>query len=368
MNGKPYANANANGGAVAVAPKVTLPSVPLSASTLRKLEQIKRLSDSIAALPSLYPCEEVNSLFGALVNACIDADAEEEEVSQQLHALIRFFETRHHHHHHNTNHRGGRIVNNMDGNNSSNLNLNGGLTHFLLPSAADRQNLIVNCAEAETLMEKDFALRLGAMASEDEILEALQKFRFIRNYEKLTRLEYHLLLGQEEFSNLSGLRNVAFVGSGPLPLTTFFLVQGLLPNKAVVTNYDIDGDSNSVAKRWMHALPALRDRVEFKTADILDVPEEELRRYDVIVLAALVGLVPKMKLRILQHLRRGMKEGSYLLLRSAEGAKAFLYPVVEMGDLRGWNVCSVTHPKGEVVNSVIVVTKRIDSVQDSMWG
>lgn len=352
-NGKPYPNA--------VVPKVTLASVPLSASTLRKLEQIKRLSDAIAALPSLHPCEEVNSLFGALVNACIDADAEEEEVSQQLQSVIRFFETRHHHyhhHHHNTNHRGGRTINHIDGNNS-NLTLNGGLTHSLLPSAADRQNLIVKCAEAETLLEKDFALRLGAMASEGEILESLQKFRFIRNYEKLTRLEYHLLLGQEEFSNLSALRNVAFVGSGPLPLTTFFLVEGLLPTEAVVTNYDIDGDSNSVAKRWMHALPALiRDRVEFRTADILDVPEEELRRYDVVVLAALVGLVPAMKSRIVQHLRRGMKAGSYLLLRSAQGAKAFLYPAVAMADLRGWQVCSVTHPKGEVVNSVIVAAKR----------
>jgi nicotianamine synthase len=216
------------------------------------------------------------------------------------------------------------------------------------------------------MMERDFAQRLGALESEDEILASLQTFRFIRNYEKLTRLEYHLLLGQERCDPAS-LRNVAFVGSGPLPLTTLCLVNEFLPQHAVVTNYDIDRESNRIARRWMHALPSLRERVAFQTSDILDVPHEELRRYDVVVLAALVGLAPKMKSRILHHLRLGMKDGSYLLLRSAEGAKAFLYPVVGMGDLREWTVCSVTHPKGEVVNSVIVVTKKLDIGED-LWG
>lgn len=322
------------------AAKVTLPSSPLSASTLRKLEQLKRLSDAIGELPSLYPCEQVNGLFEALVSACIDAEAEEEEVAQQLDALVRFYSRR-------------------DDANGHRTVSSAGLAHYL----QDRQSLIVKCAEAETLMERDFAQRLGALACEDEILAALRRFRFIRNYEKLTRLEFHLLLGQE-----AGFKRVAFVGSGPLPLTTFYLVKELLPQHAVVTNYDIDRESNRIAQRWMHALPSLHDRVEFQTSDILDVPHEELKRYDVIVLAALVGLVPKMKCRILQHLRLGMKDGSFLLLRSAEGAKAFLYPVVEMGDLRGWKVCSVTHPKGEVVNSVIVVTKQLDIHKQNQWG
>jgi len=354
LNGKGDAAVHAIRKAAPSYAKVSLPTAPLSASTLRKLEQIKRLADSICALPSLDPCEEVNGLFEALVSACIDAEAEEEEVAQQLNSLVRYFSR--------------RLGEDSNGHRHRSMayQMEPGGLHFLLPSAQDRQNLIVKCAEAETLMERDFAQRLGALEAEDDILATLQTFRFIRNYEKLTRLEYHLLLGQERCTPAS-LRNVAFVGSGPLPLTTLFLVDVLLPQHAVVTNYDISRESNCIAQRWMHALPSLRERVAFQTADILDVPHEELRRYDVIVLAALVGLVTKMKSRILEHLRLGMKDGSYLLLRSAEGAKAFLYPVVEMGDLRGWTVCSVTHPKGEVVNSVLVVTKRLDIGED-VWG
>lgn len=331
--------------------------VPLSAASLRKLEQIKRLADSINGLSSLYPCAEVNGLFESLVSACVDADAEEEEVALQLDSLVRYFSR--------------RVGEDANGHWLRSLVYQmepGGGPHFLLPSAQDRQSLIVKCAEAETLMERDFAQRLGALKAENDILAALQTFRFIRNYEKLTRLEYHLLLGQEQCTPAS-LRNVAFVGSGPLPLTTLFLVDGLLPQHTVVTNYDIDRESNGIARRWMHALPALRERVVFQTADILDVPPEELRRYDVVVLAALVGVASKMKCRILHHLRRGMKDGSFLLLRSAQGAKAFLYPVVDLVDLREWRVCSVTHPKGEVVNSVIVVTKKSLDVADvDLWG
>jgi hypothetical protein len=101
----------------------TLPMAPLSASTLRKLEQLKSLSDAIGALPSLYPCEQVNGLFEALVSACIDAEAEEEEVAQQLDALVRYFSRRED----STGHRPG-----------------GALSQYL----QDRQSLIVRCAEA----------------------------------------------------------------------------------------------------------------------------------------------------------------------------------------------------------------------------
>lgn len=45
------------------------------------------------------------------------------------------------------------------------------------------------------------------------------------------------------------------------------------------------------------------------------------------------------------------------MLRSAHGARAFLYPVVEPCDLRGFEVLSVFHPTDEVINSVVIARK-----------
>ncbi|XVF47718.1 hypothetical protein PTKIN_Ptkin03bG0133400 [Pterospermum kingtungense] len=52
-----------------------------------------------------------------------------------------------------------------------------------------------------------------------------------------------------------------------------------------------------------------------------------------------------------------MKPGGYLLLRSANGGRAFLYPVVEEHGLQGFELLSVFHLTNEVINSVILARK-----------
>ena len=46
-------------------------------------------------------------------------------------------------------------------------------------------------------------------------------------------------------------------------------------------------------------------------------------------------------------------------MRSAHGARAFLYPIVDPEDIRrgGFDVLAVYHPDNEVVNSVIIARK-----------
>ncbi|KAH7510764.1 hypothetical protein FEM48_ZijujUnG0090700 [Ziziphus jujuba var. spinosa] len=51
-----------------------------------------------------------------------------------------------------------------------------------------------------------------------------------------------------------------------------------------------------------------------------------------------------------------MTEGGILLVRSAKGARAFLYPVVEEHDLVGFDILSI-HPTNDVINSVVLVRK-----------
>ncbi len=56
------------------------------------------------------------------------------------------------------------------------------------------------------------------------------------------------------------------------------------------------------------------------------------------------------KARVLEHLARHMAPGAVLMVRSARGARAFLYPVVESSSLRGFEVLSVFHPTDEVIS------------------
>lgn len=99
----------------------------------------------------------------------------------------------------------------------------------------------------------------------------------------------------------------------------------------------------------------------FHSNDILDVTEE-LEQYEVVYLAALVGLSKKDKIRFIEHLGKYMAPGAILMLRSAHGARAFLYPVVDTSDLGGFEVLSVFHPTNDVVNSVVVARKCAEPI------
>ncbi|GFP87924.1 nicotianamine synthase [Phtheirospermum japonicum] len=98
-------------------------------------------------------------------------------------------------------------------------------------------------------------------------------------------------------------------------------------------------------------------RMEFRTTDIMDVSGPMLRDYDVVFLAALVGMEVEEKMRVVEYLAEHMAPGAILMLRSAHGARAFLYPVVEPRNLRGFEVLSVYHPTDDVINSVVVARK-----------
>ncbi|KAL5541950.1 hypothetical protein UlMin_009660 [Ulmus minor] len=83
-----------------------------------------------------------------------------------------------------------------------------------------------------------------------------------------------------------------------------------------------------------------------------------LKEYDVLFLAALVGMNKEEKAQVLDHLAKNMASGALLLLRSAHGARVFLYPVIHPCDLQDFEVLSVFHPTNEVINSIIVARRK----------
>ena len=232
-----------------------------------------------------------------------------------------------------------------------------------------RSHLIHLCATAEGLLEAHYSKLLGAMAKP---LESLHIFPYYSNYRALAALEYKMLLRQASMSSSSsyshhvhdhdhvhgndmmmGMERVAFVGSGPLPMTSLVLAMHHMKG-ARFDNYDVDPRANELAAALVSANdPSLR--MAFHTRDIRHV-RDELADYDVLFLAALVGMDAAAKADIVTHLARFMRPGATLVVRSAHGTRAFLYPAVPLPMLEaaGFHVLSVFHPSDEVVNSIII--------------
>ncbi|XP_052204735.1 nicotianamine synthase-like [Diospyros lotus] len=270
---------------------------------LMLVEKVCEIYEKICSLESLKPSKDVNSLFTQLVFTCMPPSSI--DVSK-------------------------------------------------LPKSVQemRSNLISLCGKAEALLETHFSTIL---ASFDNPLHHLSIFPYFSNYIKLSLLEFSIL-AQHCYSGQLPAR-AAFVGSGPLPLTSIILATNHLTS-TTFHNYDIDPLANSMAERLVSSDPDLSKRMFFHTRDIMDVACE-LQEYEVVFLAALVGMDKEEKKRVIAHLGKFMAPGATLMLRSAHGARGFLYPVVDPSDLLGFEVLSVFHPTDEVINSVVIARKLI---------
>ncbi|CAI9294181.1 unnamed protein product [Lactuca saligna] len=264
-----------------------------------------------------------------------------------------------------------------------------------------RSKLIKLCCEAEGLLEAFFSTIFGSFPNP---LRHLKEFPYYSNYLKLSRLEFDILtkhyssFKQASKGGWSGClrilgshvkhlfpvmgmwgwcscrcrsatslssqltrfhshhpKRLAFVGSGPLPLTSIVLASYHLKD-TIFHNYDIDSSANSMASHLVSSDSDLSQRMVFHTANIMDVTDE-LKGYDVVLLAALVGMDIDEKVKVIDHLAKYMAPGALLMLRSAHGARVFLYPVVEPQQLQGFQVLSVFHPDDDVINSVVISRK-----------
>ncbi|KAL5711393.1 nicotianamine synthase [Ranunculus cassubicifolius] len=221
-----------------------------------------------------------------------------------------------------------------------------------LPSEVQlmRESLIKLCGQAEGLLELQFA---NFLINIRRPLEHLDVFPYYGNYVKLASLEHRILYE----NGVVNPKKVAFIGSGPMPLTSFILATDHMKTTHFV-NFDIDESANSVAHQIVTSNPKLESRMKFETCDIMEV-KDGLAEFDCIFLAALVGMDKKEKMKILAHVGRYMKAGGILLLRSANGARGFLYPVIEENDLAGFQILSIFHPTNDVINSVVLVRKPL---------
>ncbi|KAK7272657.1 hypothetical protein RJT34_29398 [Clitoria ternatea] len=263
------------------------------------IAQIMRLHASISKLESLRPSKQVNSLLTHLVKLCtlpssIDIEALPQEVKNM------------------------------------------------------RESLIKLSGHAEGLLELEFSTLISLTPMP---LNNLTLFPYYGNYVKLANLENKIL----KENGVVNPKKVAFVGSGPMPLTSIIMATHHMESTHF-DNFDIDEKANEMARKIVACDGGLEKRMKFETQDIMEV-RERLGEYDCIFLAALVGMTKEAKVKILGHIRKYMKEGGALLVRSAKGARAFLYPIVEEHDILNFELLTIFHPTNEVINSVVLLRK-----------
>ncbi|KAF8118824.1 hypothetical protein N665_0002s0133 [Sinapis alba] len=278
------------------------------------VKQIIDLYDQISKLECLKPSKNVDTLFGQLVSTCLPTDT------------------------------------NID------------VTKMSDEVKDMRANLIKLCGEAEGYLEQHFSTILGSLPEDQNPLDHLNIFPYYNNYLKLGKLEFDLL--SQHSSHVP--TKIAFVGSGPMPLTSIVLAKFHLPN-TTFHNFDIDSHANTLASSLISRDPDLSKRMIFHTTDVLNATEG-LDQYDVVFLAALVGMDKEAKVKAIEHLEKHMAPGATLMLRSAHALRAFLYPIVDSSDLKGFQLLTIYHPTDDVVNSVVIARKLGGSTTNGVNG
>ncbi|BCJ50391.1 hypothetical protein Asp14428_18660 [Actinoplanes sp. NBRC 14428] len=216
-----------------------------------------------------------------------------------------------------------------------------------------RSELIRLCAQGESLLEHAWARRVLAAADPDAETAA---FPYLRNYEELARLEVHALAGAGHPPGST--RRLCFVGGGPLPLSAILLCRALGAEATVV---DRDREAVELSRRLVDRLvPAHRISVVLADAASPADMAPAVAGCDVVVVAALVGTTQAQKRAALRAVALSVEPGTHVVIRSADGLRSLLYPVVDTGDVHDAGLVPelLLHPLGEVINSVLVARRR----------
>lgn len=204
------------------------------------------------------------------------------------------------------------------------------------------------CADGETALERWWADHIAQAPNAEEARERLASFPYYANYEDLTRMELCAIQSVEPRI----LQRIAFIGSGPLPLSPLCLTRALerevfqggggatpLALKRTsfptirhvlnpeICNIDHDERAIEISTRLCQRLGFTDREMAFRCEAAEDPAARELTSFDLVYIAALVGDTQQAKEDLILAVADRMQPGALLLIRSAWGLRTFLYPV-----------------------------------------
>lgn len=229
------------------------------------------------------------------------------------------------------------------------------------------------CSTAEACMESHWAKAICGTETYDDAHRILSTFPYDKNYEHLTRFEL-AAISSTGFT-LSPSTNIAFIGSGPMPLTSLCILSALSSNHmtynitptssisltsnhpTTITNIDSNPLANTQAQALCKSLGGLPSTGMKFITSLAGSNDLDLSSYDIVWFAALVGGTQEDKEKILQNVVRKMRKGSLLVMRGVWGLRSVLYcdfDVTTPAVTQHLDICVRMDPFGDVVNSVIV--------------
>ncbi|GEK08454.1 nicotianamine synthase [Pseudoalteromonas sp. McH1-7] len=198
---------------------------------------------------------------------------------------------------------------------------------------------------ASSLYEQHWAQRLVASTAAQQLL--IEEYPYFNHYQRATGLEINAVKSLAE----QPIEHVLMVGSGALPLTSLALHQAGLQ----VDNLDIQQDDLLLGKQVCDAL-ASGNEMNFIHNDICQ--QQNLAKYDVIWLAALVG-DEQIKNSIITHLFEQMRPGAQLVVRTAFNLRTLLYPSVDESGLAPFQLKLKIQTYADNFHSILIAQKPI---------
>jgi nicotianamine synthase len=177
----------------------------------------------------------------------------------------------------------------------------------------------------------------------DDAYGELSQFPSYKNYERLVAREWRMMTRQHPRA-----RNIVFLGSGPLPLTSILLAK---EHGCKVTLVDIDERAVSLSDRLIQKL-GLSSMMRAVQADATTY--QEVSEADVVYVAALVGTDPEVEIDVYKNMAKHLRRPSLLVVRSSYGNRTLLYRPVNKTIDRFFTRIAEVHPHDAVVNSSIL--------------
>ncbi|KAL8805104.1 MAG: hypothetical protein Q9182_002194 [Xanthomendoza sp. 2 TL-2023] len=181
------------------------------------------------------------------------------------------------------------------------------------------------CSAGEFQLEAYWTERILKCTNQREAKLMLQSFTYYDNYIDLIRMELNAL---DSVNRGARPRRFAVLGSGPLPMTSLCISQSYNSDEDAVVVHNVDRDASAISKSaaLCRRLGYRSEQVGFHCADV-EGQAFDLRGFDVVYLAGLVGTTNEQKQSIIGGVVQQMSPGAMLILRSAHSIRSLLYPV-----------------------------------------
>jgi nicotianamine synthase len=194
------------------------------------------------------------------------------------------------------------------------------------------------CAQGEACLEHYWVERV--LQAHDPLTE-LSAFPYLSNYQALAQAELSLIR-----QHTPHVKRILFVGSGPLPLSALlFEKEGWFE---AIDGLDADNLAVQMSNRLCTALGSGLQCIHNRAEHFARYQE-----YDLIFLAALVGMTDADKQNLLRIIRTSLPGESYVAIRSVTGSRELIYPKLSRLP-QGYNEVGRFVPDDEVINTLIL--------------